>query len=827
MNSYQNNNDKNLVLENIQIFEKILKLEISNDYSNTSVSGGGLDEYIEKNIVYFVPILRIIEDKYGKKPLYSNADNNLRKLFCDRFIKEINNFKKNNFSETTNANNKILVSKNIKPSKPLSLKSHIKLLGRVPKKVISMFEKLGVKSLEDLINYFPRRHRDFNDVKKVKDLIPGEVQTVVLKVWEAKTARFRNRVNATIGILGDDSGNVKVQWFGRSWLVNQLKPGVQVIISGKVNIFRGTLLFSGNFEYEIIGNNESNDRSDLTHVGRFVPVYPLSGQIHQRSIRTLVRKALNMMSDNVEDYLPAEIVNKANLIELKNAIKQYHYPETLEDYNNARKRIVFDEFFMHQCAWLLKRKEYNELKNSYKIRVSWDFIDSFFQSLSFTPTQSQLDVIREIAKDLNNTVPMARLLQGEVGSGKTLVAVVSALAVIESNYKSAIMAPTEILAEQHYISTLEMFDSVIKISPFHSKLKIKGLSKEISIGLFLGSMPEKIKQEMRKSIKEGVYDFLIGTHTLIQDNIKIPDLGLSIIDEQHRFGVLQRAAIKSGEKYYPHSLTMSATPIPRTLALTAYGDLDLSEINEMPFGERNVKTKLISPDRIKAAYNHLKNEIDKGRQVIVICPLIEESEKLNSSSAEKVYSNLQNTIFPKYNIGLLHGRLNLDLKEEVMKNFRNGDINILVSTTVIEVGVDVPNASVMMIQSADRFGLSQLHQLRGRVGRGKYEGYCILVSDNENEHTQERLKIFERMSSGIELANEDLKIRGEGDITHTRQSGVPLFKVADLIQDKETQELSRKMAEYYVIDNFDEFTKNNLLFKKVQMIKEQMEGKLN
>ncbi|SVE26606.1 uncharacterized protein METZ01_LOCUS479460, partial [marine metagenome] len=242
---------------------------------------------------------------------------------CDRFIKEINNFKKNNFSETTNENNKILVSKNIKPSKPLSLKSDIKLLGRVPKKVISMFEKLGVKSLEDLINYFPRRHRDFNDVKKVKDLIPGEIQTVVLKVWEAKTARFRNRVNATIGILGDDTGNVKVQWFGRSWLVNQLKPGVQVIISGKVNIFRGTLLFSGNFEYEIIGNNESSDRSDLTHVGRFVPVYPLSGQIHQRSIRTLVRKALNMMSDNVEDYLPAEIVNKANLIELKNAIKQY------------------------------------------------------------------------------------------------------------------------------------------------------------------------------------------------------------------------------------------------------------------------------------------------------------------------------------------------------------------------------------------------------------------------------------------------------------------------------------------------------------------------
>ena len=272
---------------------------------------------------------------------------------------------------------------------------------------------------------------------------------------------------------------------------------------------------------------------------------------------------------------------------------------------------------------------------------------------------------------------------------------------------------------------------------------------------------------------------------------------------------------------------MSATPIPRTLALTAYGDLDLSEINEMPFGERNVKTKLISPDRIKAAYNHLNNEIHKGRQAIVICPLIEESEKLNSSSAEEVYSNLQNNIFPDYHIGLLHGRLNLDLKEEVMKKFRNADIDILVSTTVIEVGVDVPNASVIMIQSADRFGLSQLHQLRGRVGRGKYEGYCILVSGNQNEHTKERLKIFERMSSGFELANEDLKIRGEGDITHTRQSGVPLFKVADLIQDKDTQELSRKMAEYYVVDNFDRFNKNKLLFKKVKIIKEQMEGKLN
>ncbi|MBU93156.1 MAG: ATP-dependent DNA helicase RecG [Chloroflexi bacterium] len=827
MNSYQNNHDKSLILENIQIFERILKLEISNNYSNTSVSGGGLDEYIEKNIVYLIPILRNIEDKYGKKPLYSSADNKLRKLFCDRFIKEIDNLKKNNSFSSKKTNNTLSVSKNINTKKTLSLKSDIKSLGRVSKKIISMFEKLGIKTLEDLINYFPKRHRDFNDVKKVQDLIPGEVQTVVLKVWEAKTARYRNGVNATIGILGDDTGNVKVQWFGRSWLVNQLKPGVQVIISGKVNVFRGTLLFSSNFEYEIIGNNKFNDQSDLTHVGRFVPVYPLSGQIHQRSIRTLVRKAVNLMADSIGDYLPDEIVNKANLIELKNAVKQYHYPETLEDYNNARKRIVFDEFFMHQCAWLLKRKEYNEIKKAYKIRVSWNFIDSFFQSLSFTPTKSQLGVIREIAKDLNHNVPMARLLQGEVGSGKTLVAVVSALAVINANYKSAIMAPTEILAEQHYISTLEMFDSVIKISPFHSKLKIKRLSKEISIGLFLGSMPEKIKQDMRESIKNGVYDFLIGTHTLIQDNIRIPNLGLSIIDEQHRFGVLQRAAIKSSEKYYPHSLTMSATPIPRTLALTAYGDLDLSEINEMPFGERNVKTKLISPDKIKAAYNHLKNEIEKGRQVIVICPLIEESEKLNSSSAEEEYANLKNIIFPDYNIGLLHGRLNLDLKEDVMKKFRNGDIDLLVSTTVIEVGVDVPNASVMMIQSADRFGLSQLHQLRGRVGRGKYEGYCILVSGNENEDTIERLKIFERMSSGFELANEDLKIRGEGDITHTRQSGIPLFKVADLIQDKETQELSRKMAEYYVVNNFDEFTKNNLLFKKVKIIKEQMEGKLN
>ena len=827
MNSYQNNHDKNLIFENLTIFERILNLEISNDYSNTSVSGGGLDEYIEKNIVYFVPIIRILEDKFGKRPLYSNANNKLRKLFCDRFIKEIDNFKKNKLTETKITNNQSLTKRTTNTNKELTLKSDIKLLGRVSKKILSMFEKLQVKDLEDLINYFPRRHRDFNDVKKVQDLIPGEVQTVVLKVWEAKTARYRNGVNATIGILGDDTGNVKVQWFGRSWLVNQLKPGVQVIISGKVNIFRGTLLFSGNFEYEIIGNNEFNDQSDLTHVGRFVPVYPLAGQIHQRSLRSLVRKAVNLMGDSVEDYLPKEIIDKANLIELKKAIKQYHYPETLEDYNSARKRIVFDEFFIHQCAWLLKRKEYNELKNSYKIRVSWDFIDSFFQSLSFTPTQSQLDVIREIAKDLNNTVPMARLLQGEVGSGKTLVAVVSALAVIESNYKSAIMAPTEILAEQHYISTLEMFDNVTKITPFHSKLKIKGLSKEISIGLFLGSMPEKIKHEMKESINEGVYDFLIGTHTLIQDNIKIPDLGLSIIDEQHRFGVLQRAAIKSTEKYYPHSLTMSATPIPRTLALTAYGDLDLSEINEMPFGERNVKTKLISPDRIKAAYNHLNNEIHKGRQAIVICPLIEESEKLNSSSAEEVYSNLQNNIFPDYNIGLLHGRLNLNLKEEVMKKFRNADIDILVSTTVIEVGVDVPNASVIMIQSADRFGLSQLHQLRGRVGRGKYEGFCILVSGNQNEHTKERLKIFERMSSGFELANEDLKIRGEGDITHTRQSGVPLFKVADLIRDKDTQELSRKMAEYYVVDNFDRFNKNKLLVKKVKIIKEQMEGKLN
>ena len=812
--------NKEISFENINIFQKILNLEIAKNFDNKSVVGGGLDDYMETNAHYLVELIRNYEDKYGKKPIYDKLDHDNRQLLCNRLVDEINLLITTDdvsVKKSTKSRSKII-------TKTLTLDSDLKSIGRVPSKIINMFSNIQIKNLYDLLTFFPRRHRDFNDMKKVNELIVGETQTVVLTVWEAKTIRYRNGVNATVGILGDETGNVKVQWFGRGWLVKQLKPNVKVIISGKVNIFRGNILFSGNFEYEIIDPEIS---SDFTHVGRFVPVYPLTGQVHQRSIRQIVKKTLDLVGDQINDFMPESIITKLKLMNFKDAVKQFHYPDDLNSYIQARKRIVFDEFFLHQSAWLIKKKEHKASEKSYKIRISWDFIDNFFQSLTFQPTKSQIGIIREIIKDLDKSEPMTRLLQGEVGSGKTLVAIVSALSVIDKSYKSAIMAPTEILAEQHYMKTLDLFRKTIKLSEYHSSFNIEGTEKNITLGLFLGSMADKDKFQMIDMISKGHIDMIIGTHTLIQGNVHIPKLALNIIDEQHRFGVLQRASIKSKENIYPHTLTMSATPIPRSLALTVYGDLDLSELNELPFGERKVKTKFIKSNRIKSGYNHIQKQIEEGRQAIIVCPLIEESEKLNSDSAEKVYRQLKTEIFPQFNIGLLHGRLKLNEKEKIMDNFRNGEINLLVSTTVIEVGVDIPNASVMLILSADRFGMSQLHQLRGRVGRGTDEGYCILVSDTDNEHTIERLKIFERINDGFELSVEDLRIRGEGDVMQTKQSGIPLFKVADLIKDREIQELSRSMAEEYIELNFDELIKNKTLSEKIFMIKDQMKGKLN
>ena len=821
MNSnFQSNKD--IVNENLNILKKIINLEISKSYDNKSVVGEGLDGYFETNAQYFSILIRNYQDKYGNKPVYSTLNVSARKIFCDRLLKEINELlvdrkikPKSNVQK-----NKNLISKN----KEITLNSNLKSLGRVSTKVINMFRKQGVESLSDVLSFYPRRHRDFNDIKKVNQLIPGEIQTVVLTVWEAKTIRYRNGVNATVGILGDETGNVKVQWFGRTWLVNQLKPGVKVIISGKVNVFRGSNIFSGNFEYEII---DTDLKTDLTHVGRFVPVYPLSGQIHQRTIRQIVKKTINLVGDKVEDLLPESIISKLNLINLSEAVKQFHYPDDLNKYHQARKRIVFDEFFFLHCAWLLKKKEEKTKNKANKIRISWNFIDGFFDSLKFKPTQSQIEIIREITKDLNKNHPMTRLLQGEVGSGKTLVAIVTALSVIHQGYKASVMAPTEILAEQHYIKTLDLFSNKSNLNNYHSIIKIDKNSTNINIGLFLGSMPQKDKLEMAGKINNGEIDLIIGTHTLIQENIKIPKLALNVVDEQHRFGVLQRSSIKSSKRIYPHTLTMSATPIPRSLALTAYGDLDLSELTELPFGERKVKTKYINSSRLKSGYSHVSKEIEKGRQAIVVCPLIEESEKLNSASAENIFKELNLTTFKQYRVGLIHGRLKLAEKEKIMQDFRNGIIDVLVSTTVIEVGVDIPNASVMLILSADRFGLSQLHQLRGRVGRGEHEGYCILVSDNENEQTQERLKIFERITNGFQLSVEDLRIRGEGDVTNTKQSGIPMFKVANLIDDKEIQESSRIIAKNFIGNDFKELLSNKKLYKKIYEIKDQMEGKLN
>ena len=671
----------------------------------------------------------------------------------------------------------------------------------VDTKLTARLKRLDVETIRDLLYLFPRRHEDYSTAVKISELSPGEECTVVATIWEAREVAKgpKGGRRDTEAVLSDETGNLKVIWFGQRYLARSLKPGSQIAISGKASVFRGQLVFE-NPEHEMLDASGSG-----AHTGRLVPIYPLTEGLTRRNMRRLTWQTVQNWVGGLEDALPDDILARTELMPLLDAVYQAHYPKEMETWELARRRLAFDELFTLQLAVLARRRMQHDNIKGIEIIAPANVIDGFYQTLPFPLTKAQRRCIQEIEADFRaGTPPMSRLLQGEVGSGKTVVALSALLSAAAAGYQGAMMVPTEVLAEQHFQSIGNLLSGLARPvqEPHLLSVYLDHMDRPVSIGLLTGSSRAPVKRELTKMAADGTLDILVGTQALIQEGISLPRLALAVADEQHRFGVIQRSALQERGQDNPHTLIMSATPIPRTLSLTLFGDLDISTIDEMPAGRQEVATRRLEPEQRDTAYGFIRRQVEEGRQAFVVCPLVDESETIESKAATEEYQRLSQDIFPDLSLGLLHGRMPGKEKDKVMRQFRDGELDILVSTPVVEVGIDVANATVMMIDGADRFGLAQLHQFRGRVGRGEHKGYCILMSDTVSETAKERLSALARIQDGFKLAEVDLELRGPGDFFGTRQSGLPSLKMAHLT-DLELLEMARNEATKLMEDDPD------------------------
>jgi ATP-dependent DNA helicase RecG len=679
---------------------------------------------------------------------------------------------------------------------PDGLRQPVTALKGVGPKSALLLSGLGVETIWDLLYVFPRRYDDYTLLKPISRLTFGESVTVIGTVWETRARRTRN-VKLVQSTISDGTGSVQATWFNQPWLADKLKAGMQIVLSGTVDQFLGRPVFQ-NPDWEPLEMEPLRTR-------RIVPVYPLTKDLTANKMREIAKKAVNKWAPRLPEPLPRTILERQNFDSLPLAIQQAHFPDSQEALHRARKRLIFDELFFLQLGMLGLRRDWQSAP-SVPVPVDSQGLEQFIGSLPFQLTRTQQHIIGEIVADMTKAIPMNRLLQGDVGSGKTVVAAAAMVSVMNAGLQAAIMAPTEILAEQHY----------------HELRKLLG-GLNINVLLLTGSTAPAEKQRLYASLADGTAQVVVGTHALIQEGVQFKKLGLAIIDEQHRFGVDQRKALRDkgiaspngSQQPNPHLLVMSATPIPRTLALSIYGDLDLSTLDEMPPGRQEIKTVWLRPGERERAYAFVRNQVEKGRQAFVICPLVEESDKIEAKAAVTEHERLEGEIFPDFKLGLLHGRMKADEKEAAMRSFYAGETDILVATSVIEVGIDVPNSTVMLIEGANRFGLAQLHQFRGRVGRGEHKSYCLLLADNLSDDAEDRLTALEKSNDGFILAEKDLEIRGPGEFLGQRQSGIPELQLASLM-DMEMLEIAREEGQrLFAEDPFMEEPAHQLLREQV------------
>ena len=710
----------------------------------------------------------------------------------------------------------------------MSLSTPIGEIPRIGPQYQKRLKRMGIETIRDLFFHFPHRYEDFSNIIPTSQADAGGPFCFQGKILEIRNLRtFRRKMIITQASLGDESGKIKVIWFNQPYLINTLKKDEFVCLAGKVTKKNGSKYLS-NPAYEKISDPNSVSKNgwkqDLTHTGRLIPVYPETEGVSSKWLRFIIKPLLTKLSDKIPDSLPEKIIKENNFLPVRKALWQIHFPDSLRKAEEAKRRFSFEELFTISLFVLRERMKLIKEK-AMAVPINVEFIKKFTEGLPFNLTNDQRKSAWQALKDMEKNRPMNRLLEGDVGSGKTMVAIIAALNTVKASYQMVFMAPTEILAKQHFKT----------FSQFLEKIKI-------NIGLITGKESyfknKKIpRKELLEKTKNGEIDILIGTHALIQNQktsrkdlgVKFKNLALVVIDEQHRFGVEQRARLchtRSGgyPKTIPHLLSMTATPIPRTLALTIYGDLDISLIQELPKGRKKIITKVIPPQKRKEAYDFIREQIKEGRQVFVICPRIEPANNLQLTTnnlqlmgwaevkaVKKEFEKLSKEIFPDLKVGMLHGKMKTEEKEKIMKKFKEDKIDILVSTSVVEVGIDVPNASVMMIEGAEKFGLAQLHQFRGRVGRSVFQSYCLLFTEMSSKTINARLRALVSCENGFELAEKDLAIRGPGDFSGIRQWGIPDLAMASL-KDISVVEKTRENAKEILAE--DPELKNYPLLKE-------------
>lgn len=755
----------------------ILRLEAKGGYSNRAVVGG-LESYVTQSLLSAVGsassgreagLVRSIAEQLGS---YSKLTPDAR---AER-VRKVASLLSGSRSPQPVARPEEIQLKHA-PSRPVPpLDGPIASVPNVGARREALFHKLGIRSVRNALEYFPKEYHDRSQLRTISELRFGEKETFVAEVRQVEHRRVRSLMMLT-ATLGDHTGTVQATWFTRGYVRSDLAVGDKVIFTGKVGQYRGRLKLDSP-EYEHLDGG-------LLHSGRVVPVYRLTEGMSGKVLRRVIHDVVSFHAPQTQEFLPDWLVAQENLIPLAEALEQIHFPASLERLAAARRRLAFDEFLELQLGALMKRAARKEVSGSRPIGRHAGLVRLFLDSLPFRLTGAQQRAIDQILADLDSKSPMSRMLQGDVGSGKTVVAAAALVAAAGAGLQGAIMAPTEILAEQHYRGLHRLFERMGGRAP--------------RTVLLTGSTPARERARVYEALASGEASIAVGTHALIQPAVEFRNLAVTIVDEQHRFGVEQRAALQSkGES--PHLLVMTATPIPRSLALTVYGDLDLTVLDELPPGRQPIVTHALGPSQREWAYEFVQDEVHRGRQAFIIFPLVEESEKVEARAAVEEHRRLQEEVFPGLRLGLLHGRMKPAEKDAVMEAFRAAELDVLVSTSVVEVGIDVPNATVMLIEGADRFGLAQLHQFRGRVGRGGEQSFCLLLADDPGQDGRRRLEIVAASNDGFYLAEQDLLMRGPGEFYGLRQSGEINLKVGsltdvDLLQ--HTRELAARLLQRF------------------------------